>query len=137
MNRSNRQVIILHPLAPNGRLDLGHVTDVRADQNVRTHGSTGIDGTYVTHHFPEGFRGHLDVAHGSADSAMLNELTSAIQRAWDERRTPPYGELFEYIAQADGSQLSFKFENVSFRPGFDGQRLQFTASGRRPLPQHA
>ncbi len=105
-------VVILHPLAPAGRLDLPIVT--MFDPKVAWHDikSSAIDGLTRTRHIFENATFSVQI---DRSDATLDNFVMAMVRAYQVTGSVPDGSIFQYVTEADGSTTTTQGTGVSFK----------------------
>jgi hypothetical protein len=129
----------MHPLA-GGRLDIGNVTGFDPKQDAKAARVDRLDGTVLTKHVPGGWSGTIDFDRRDAN---VDQFIAAIEAAYRNNVTIPFGQIYEYITETDGSRTTWLYENASFHLPNAGKRqaesaikmtLGFDASWRTPQP---
>lgn len=133
------QVVIIHPLAPGGRLDLQHVTGFDAKNAMATAVSDRLDGKVLTAYLPKNWSGTFHIDRGNAVADQFND---ALEAAYFNGVNVPFGQVYQYITEVDGSVSAYQFDDCSFMLGDPGswkndalvkQTLTFAASRRRKV----
>ena len=137
LGRSTR-IVVMHPFV--GRLDIGNVTVFDTKQITKPARVDRLDGIVLTKHVPGGWSGTIDFDRRDAN---VDNFASAIEQAYRNNVTIPFGQIYEYITETDGSRTTWLYENASFHLSNAGRRqaegaikmtLSFDASWRTPLP---
>ena len=133
----NCTVVINHPLAPSGRLDLSIVTDFMAKSNTKDITVDGLDGINRTRFLPQ----HWDISIGiDRASAALDDFVAALDNAYFTSGSVPAGTVYQYVTEMDGSQSTYQFDDVVFKADGSGdwkgdgavkQKLEGRCSRRR------
>lgn len=138
IGRDNR-VVIQHPLAPNGRLDIDHITGFHPRQVTAQVMAERLDGKVLSATLPRMWTGEITVTRGSR---ALDEFVSVLETAHHNGINVPSGQVFSYITETDGSVTTYLYEECSFALPEAGrwqndqsvtQTLSFTASRRRAV----
>jgi hypothetical protein len=134
------QVIVLHPFALNGgRLDLRTVTAFESKPNPKMIEVNGLDGVDRTAMIPGKYDGSVSLDRGNSE---LDDFQAVLDDAYYRGANVPYGTIYEYIREVDGSQSTYLYENCTLHATQLGtkqsdsvikQVLSFTASRRRRI----
>ena len=106
-------LVIIHPLAPNGRLDLPMITDFDAKPSYHDITSNSLDGYTRTAHIPQNIP--LSFTADRSNSAV-DDFCSAM---WQQYRTTgrvPDGTVYQYVSEIDGSTTTLQYSGVAFKP---------------------
>ena len=134
---SDCQVVILHPLAPQGRLDLQYVTGFKPDQKTKALMFTRLDGVTMNAEYPEGWTGSFDIERGNS---ALDDFISVLEQATLGGQNVQGGTIYQYVLEVDGSTSTYQYNSAVFKltdaGTFKGaetvkQTLAFTATGRK------
>ena len=112
-------IVIVHPLAVGGRLDVPNVTGFSARQNVVKIDSKWLDGTHHFRDLPSGWTGEFDVDRGNS---VLDDWTALCEQQWYAFGTIATGTVYEYVAESDGSVSTYQYSGATF--DFDAGRRQ-------------
>lgn len=106
------RVVIQHPLAPNGRLDLSIVTDFDAKASYQDLQSRGLDGVSRSAFLPDSWEISLglDRATSAAD-----DFAAALESAYYDSGSLPNGTVYQYVDELNGSESTYQYENVALR----------------------
>lgn len=113
-------VVILHPMAPGGRLTVPLQESFDAKQMTAHVESKGLDGVNRFADVPSGWSGTLnfDRSDNSVDAFF-----DAIEAAFYNGQSLPTGTITEYQTEANGSQTTFVYSLVSFAYTNNGNRV--------------
>lgn len=105
-------VVIIHPLANGGRLDLPLITDFDAKPSYHDIKSNGLDGFTRVQHIPE----NVAVSF-SADrsNSAVDDFCSALWQAYRVSGRVPDGVVYQYVTEIDGSTTTTQFDGVAFK----------------------
>lgn len=129
------QVVIIHPFV--GRVDLQHVTGFSAKNAVATVTVDRLDGKVLTAYPPKNWTGSFHTDRGNNALDGFNDLLEA---AYFNGVNVPFGQVYQYITEVDGSVTTYQFDDVAFTMSEAGdwkndaaikQTLGFAASRRR------
>ena len=103
-------LVIQHPLAPGGRLELSIVTDFDAKPHFKEVSVDGLDGIYRSKKLPQ----YWDLSFGldRANSAA-DDFGVACEAAYDATGNVPSGTVYQYIIETDGSQTTYAYTGVA------------------------
>ena len=106
-------VVIIHPLATGGRLDLPLVTDFDSKPQWHDITSSALDGFTRTQHVPRNF-----LLSFSADrsNAAVEAFLSALVIAYRTVGRAPDGSVYHYISEIDGSTTTMQYDGVALKP---------------------
>ena len=106
-------VVILHPLAPGGRIDLPLVTDFDVKPKYHDISSNGIDGFTRTMHVPQ----NLDVMFSvDRSDPTIDTFCSALWTSYRATGRIPAGSVYQYVTELNGSTTTTNFTSVVFKP---------------------
>jgi hypothetical protein len=134
IGRSTR-IVVVHALA-GGVLDIGNITGFQARQQTKTAEADRLDGVKLTKNLPGGWTGTIEF---DRRDPTVDEFIAAIETAYRNNVTIPFGQIYEYINEIDGSRTTWLYENVNFYLSDAGRRqadspvkmtLSWTASWR-------
>ena len=111
-------VVILHPLAAGGRLDLTIVTDFDAKVMYHDIKITGLDGYTRTKHVPD--QGTLSFSIERTDP-VVDAFCWKLFRSYKDTGRLPDGRVFQYVAELDGSVTTTEYAGVAFKVDEIGQ----------------
>ena len=106
-------VVILHPLATNGRVDLPLVTDFDVKPSFHDIKSSAIDGYTRTQHIPDNLMLSFTV---DRSTSVLDDLLAAIWQAYRATGRVPDGSVYQYINEINVSTTTRQFTGVAFKP---------------------
>ncbi len=106
------QVVLMHPLAPGGRVDLPNVTGFMANQVTVNVKSDRLDGVQLAAELPKGWAGEFDADRGNNG---LDVLFAAIEAAWYSTGNTPTAIIFQYVLEPDGSTTTFQYTQASLK----------------------
>lgn len=130
------QVVLIGPF---GRVDLSHVTGFEADQVTQAVKVKRLDGLTLNAELPDGWHGSFMVDRGNR---AVDQLFQQIEDGWYNSGSTAASTIYQYIAETDGSQTTYQFDNVALKLGKGGswksdatvqQTISFTASRRRSV----
>jgi hypothetical protein len=133
-------LVITHPLAPGGRLDLSIVTDFDAKPTYKTLKVDGLDGLVRTKHLPETWEVSFGIDR--ANSAVDDFCAGLDTAYFAGSGLTPGGTVTQFITEVDKSQSTYLYENVAFMISDAGswkgdsqvkQKISGTATRRRRL----
>lgn len=117
IGRSTR-IVVVHPLA-GGVLDIGNITGFKPKQQTKTAQSNRLDGVLLTKHLPGGWSGTIEF---DRRDPTVDEFIAAIETGYRNNVTIPFGQIYEYINEVDGSRTTWLYENVNFYLSDAGSR---------------
>ena len=106
-------LVIQHPLATGGRLDLSIITDFDAKPTNKDLMVDGLDGINRTQFLPQHvvITFSLDRADPTADA-----FGAALEKAYfDGSGFVPSGTVFQYIQESNGSTTTYQYEGVALK----------------------
>lgn len=106
------QIVIRHPLAVGGRLDLTIVTDFDAKPKHKDIKVDGLDGLNRAKVLPEGW--DVSIGLDRANSAA-EDFCGAMENAYYDSGNVPTGTVYQYITETDGSLTTYVFEGVALK----------------------
>ncbi len=128
------QIVVMGPF---GRVDLSHVTGFDSRQLTAAVRIDRIDGVQLAAELPKGWEGSFELERGSS---AVDDFMARIEAGFHAGSAVPYGTLYQYVAEPDGSTSTYQYDNVVFRLVQAGQwrgdapvkqRLEFFAATRR------
>lgn len=105
-------LVIIHPLARGGRLDLPLITDM--DAKPKFHDITGnhLDGYTRTQHIPQNIDLAFSVDRSTSD---VEDFLSALWNAYRTAGRVPDGKVYQYVTEIDGSTTTTQYDGVAFK----------------------
>ena len=107
------RVVIRHPLAPGGELQLRLLSDFDAKAQWHDIKKSHLDGLTRTQHVPENMMMTFSVDR--SDSA-IDDFCSAIWGAYRAAGRVPDGSIFVYVSELNGSESTYEYSGVAFKP---------------------
>ena len=104
------QVVLLHPLAPGGRIDIPNVTSVDVKPVYTQIKSKRLNGDVVEGALPDGYTYTISVDRAGP---QLNDLQVLFDAAWHLGGTIQNGTLFLYITEPSGGQSAYMLTDCS------------------------
>ena len=106
-------VVVIHPLAgPDGRLDLGIITDFDAKASYHSIKVQGLDGYSRTMEVPD--NGTLSFSFDRTNPAM-DLFCWALWRSYKDTGRLPDGKVYQYVSELDGSRTTTEYTGVAFK----------------------
>ena len=106
-------VVVMHPLAgPDGRLDLGIITDFDAKPGNHSIKVQGLDGYTRTMEVPD--NGMLSFSFERTNAAM-DTFCWALWRSYKDTGRLPDGKVYQYVSELDGSRTTTEYTGVAFK----------------------
>ncbi len=127
------QVVVMGPF---GRVDLSHVTGFEARQLTQALRVDRLDGTQLGAELPKGWEGSFDVERGTS---AVDDFIAQAEQSYYNSGSLPYGTLYQYVTETDGSTSTYQFDSVVFKLSSSGawkgdasvkQKLEFFAARR-------
>lgn len=119
------QIVVLHPMAPNGtRLDLQIITGFDDKENRKKIQIPGVNGLTSTGFVPESYDLTIDTERASQE---LDTFMSNLDAAYRAGINVPYGQVYRYVTEVDGSQSIFLYDRVAFTRSDSGKWAQDAA----------
>jgi hypothetical protein len=103
-------VVIVHPLAPGGRVDISNVTGFSAKQQETQLTAKRLDGNRLSAYIPEGWNGSFDV---DRNGPAIDNLVALIEAAWRTGGTLYAATVFQYINEPNGQVTQWQFSDVA------------------------
>ena len=133
------QLVIQHPLAPGGRVDLPNVMSFKAAQQVANIKIDRLDGVQLYADLPKGWDGSFMVERGSSG---VDDLFALIEANWYASGAFLQAQIFQYIVEVNGASSTYLFQSSSLKLSDAGewkgdasvkQTVNFMASRRLKL----
>lgn len=105
-------IVLMHPLAPNGRVDIPNVTGFSAKQVTASVKSDRLDGQQLAAELPKGWTGEF---HFDRGNVAVDALFAAIEAVWYFNGSVPVATVYQYIAEANGSVSTFEFTRAALK----------------------
>lgn len=105
-------LVITHPLAPGGRLDLSLVEDFDAKPNYHDITANHLDGFTRTQHIPQN---HALSFSLDRSTSLVDDFCSALESTYRLRGRMPDGKVYHYVTEIDGSTTTTEFNGVAFK----------------------
>lgn len=106
------QIVIVHPLAPSGRIDLPNLTMFTCKQETVGIKVDRLDGVQLNAELPKGWSISIEnERHGPG----LDDLSSLIEAAWYNSGTYSTATIYQYITEPNGSVSTYQFDSVALK----------------------
>jgi len=132
-------LVVMHPLAPGGRLQLDNLMGFDPKQETAGVRVDRLDGVQMNAELPKGWTASIELERGSP---AIDNLFALIEQAWHSAGSYFTATVYQYIAEPDGSTSTWQFDNVALKldnpGGWKGdasvkQTVSFMANRRRPV----
>lgn len=121
----DQQVVVLHPMAPNGvQLDLLIVTAFDDKENRKKITVAALNGLTSTGYVPESYDLSIETERGNAE---MDTFMSNLDAQYRAGVNIPYGQVYRYVQELNGSQSIFFYDKVAFTRGDGGKWMQDSA----------
>lgn len=126
-------------IGPAGRVDISYVTGFESSQMTQPVRIDRLDGVQMATELPKGWEGSFEVERGSS---AVDDFIASAEQAYRATGSLPYGMIYQYVTEPDGSLSTYQFDGVVFRLGNSGlwrgdgavkQKLLFFAASRTRL----
>jgi hypothetical protein len=123
-------------IGPAGRVDLSYVTAFDSRQVTQPVRVDRLDGVQMATELPKGWEGSFEVERGSS---AVDDFIAAAEVAYRTTGALPYGMVYQYVNEPDGSTSTYQYDGVAFRLVNAGiwrgdaavkQKLEFFAASR-------
>jgi hypothetical protein len=123
-------------IGPQGRVDLSYVTAFQSNQVTQPVRVDRLDGIQMATELPKGWEGSFEVERGSS---AVDDFIAAAEVAYRTSGSLPYGQVYQYVNEPDGSTSTYQYTGVVFRlvnagiwrgDGAVKQKLEFFAAAR-------
>jgi hypothetical protein len=123
-------------IGPAGRVDLSYVTAFESRQVTQPIRVDRLDGVQMATELPKGWEGSFEVERGSS---AVDDFIAAAEAAYRNTGSLPYGMLYQYVNEPDGSTSTYQYGGVVFRLSSAGtwrgdssvkQKLEFFGASR-------
>jgi len=123
-------------IGPAGQVDLTHVTGFESRQLTTPVRVERLDGVPMAADLPKGWEGSFEVERGTSD---VDDFIAAAEAAYFAQGSLPFGTLYQYVSEVDGSTSTYQYNAVVFKLVNAGmwkgdnsvkQKLEFWASMR-------
>ena len=98
-------VVLMHPLAPGGRVDIPNVTGFKSQQVTASVKADRLDGTQLAAELPKGWTGEFDFDRGNP---AVDALFAAIEVQWYQTGTIQVATIYQYITEPTGATSTFQ-----------------------------
>lgn len=109
---SDCRVVVQHPLAAGGQLDLGDVTNFKAAQQTKALNYTTIEGTTKKGEYPTGWSGTFQLER--TDHAV-DDFICTLEQAILNNQNAGTGTVYQYVTELDGSTSTYQYTGVAFK----------------------
>ena len=106
------QVVVIHPKAPGGKVDLPNLTMFDCKQITANIKVDRLDGTQMNAELPKGWTISIENERGNSG---MDEFFAAVESAWYLFGQYSVGTIYQYITEANGSQSTYQFDNVAMK----------------------
>lgn len=107
-------VVLTHPLAPSGRVDISNVTKFTSTPKYTSVQSKRIDGRRLSAQLPDGWSCEIDL---DRNGPILDNLMFLVEQAWRTGGALYQAQVFAYITEPDGSTSAFHYQDCSLAFG--------------------
>ena len=123
-------------MGPAGRVDLSYVTGFESRQMTQPIRVDRLDGLQMGTELPKGWEGSFEVERGSS---AVDDFIAASEMVFRTTGSLPYGTLYQYINEPNGSTSTYQYSSVVFKLANAGvwkgdgavkQKLEFFAGAR-------
>lgn len=123
-------------MGPAGRVDLTFVTGFESRQLTTPVRVDRLDGVPMATELPKGWEGSFEVERGTSE---VDDFIAAAEAAYFAQGSLPFGSLYQYVSEVDGSTSTYQYDAVVFKLANAGtwkgdasvkQKLEFWASTR-------
>ena len=123
-------------IGPAGRIDLTFVTGFESRQITHPVRVDRLDGVPMAAELPRGWEGSFEVERGTSE---VDDFIAAAEAAYFAQGNLPFGTLYQYVQEVDGSTSTYQYDAVVFKLSNAGtwkgdasvkQKLEFWASKR-------
>jgi hypothetical protein len=123
-------------MGPSGRVDLTFVTGFESRQLTTPVRVDRLDGVPMATELPKGWEGSFEVERGTSE---VDDFIAAAEAAYFAQGSLPFGSLYQYVSEVDGSTSTYQYDAVVFKLANAGtwkgdasvkQKLEFWASTR-------
>lgn len=104
--------VTLVVIGPFGEVQLDNLTDFDCRQETANIKVDRLDGVQLTAELPKGWTGSFGMERASS---AIDDLFAKMEQAWIASGSFTVSQIFQYVAEADGSTSTFRFDNVSMR----------------------
>ncbi len=105
-------LVIMHPLAASGRVDIPNVTSFRSAQVTANVKSDRLDGIQLAAELPKGWTFNFMADRGSPG---LDNLFALIEQSWYIAGILNPCSVYQYITEKDGSTSTFQYTQASLK----------------------
>ena len=126
-------------IGPGGRIDLTYVTAFESRQLTTPVRIDRLDGIPMAAELPKGWEGSFEVERGTSE---VDDFIAAAEAEYFAGGDLPFGSLYQYVDEVDGSTSTYQYDSVVFKLVNAGtwkgdasvkQKLEFWASTRTRL----
>lgn len=123
-------------IGPAGRVDLSYVSGFESHQVTHPVRIDRLDGVHMATELPRGWEGSFELERGSS---AADDFIAAAEAVYRTTGSVPYGMLYQYVAEPNGSTSTYQYTSVVFRLASAGawkgdssvtQKLDFFADTR-------
>lgn len=106
------QVVIVHPLAPGGQVDISNVTSFDAKQTYTALKAMPLSGNRLSAALPDGWTLSFSV---DRNGPGLDNVVALVEAAWRTGGTIYSASVYQYINEPDGSSTTWHYTDVSLQ----------------------
>lgn len=99
-------VVLIHPLAPGGRVELPNVTGFNANLETSDLRAMRLDGARLNASLPNGWTGRFDV---DRNGPGVDDLIALVEAAWRTTGVLYAATVFQYVTEPDGATSTYQF----------------------------
>ena len=105
------QVVVMHPLAPGGRIDLPNVTNFDVKPKAKQISSERLDGNVIQASLPNGYTVTMNIDRAGS---VLNDLQALIDAAFHFNGAVYGATVFQYVTEPSGATSVYQLSDCSF-----------------------
>ena len=105
-------------MGPAGRVDLTYVTGFESRQLTHPVRVDRLDGVHMATELPRGWEGSFEVERGTS---AVDDFIAAAEAVYRTTGALPYGMLYQYVSEPNGSTSTYQYTSVVFKLANAGQ----------------
>lgn len=105
-------VVLVHPLAPGGRVEMANVTGFAATPEYTSVRSKRLDGNTLNAELPEGYAITIDL---DRDGPGIDDLMVLVEAAWRGAGILYSASVFQYVTEPNGAVSTYHFTECSLQ----------------------
>lgn len=105
-------VVVVHPLAPGGRVEMANVTGFTVSPEYTSVSSNLLDGNTLYAELPRGYTFSIDL---DREGPGIDDLMVLVEAAWRSAGILYSASVFQYVTEPNGAVSTYQFTECSLQ----------------------